>query len=75
MTVGWLAREGKLEISQEKRTVHIRLLEEKPSIGTGRFFAYGFMDIVFARSWQFSGNHAASQLYGHLFLDFLPTPK
>jgi len=28
MAVGWLAREGKLEISQEKRTVHIRLTEK-----------------------------------------------
>lgn len=28
MAVGWLAREGKLELSQEKRTVYIRLIEE-----------------------------------------------
>jgi len=28
MAVGWLAREGKLELSQEKRTVYIQLTEE-----------------------------------------------
>jgi hypothetical protein len=28
MAVGWLAREGKLELSQEKRTVYVRLTEE-----------------------------------------------
>jgi hypothetical protein len=27
MAVGWLAREGKLELSQEKRTITIRLAE------------------------------------------------
>jgi hypothetical protein len=28
MAVGWLARAGKLELSQEKRSVHVRLVEK-----------------------------------------------
>jgi len=28
MAVGWLAREGKVELKQEKRTVNIKLTEE-----------------------------------------------
>jgi hypothetical protein len=28
MAVGWLAREGKLELSQEEQTVHVRLAEK-----------------------------------------------
>jgi hypothetical protein len=28
MAVGWLAREGKVELLQEKRTVYVRLIEK-----------------------------------------------